>query len=44
MGVEPEVTKPEGQGQKNLSLAASKENTREFSQSSVSPISKMGKF
>ena len=44
LGVRPKVTKPEVQRQKNLSLAANKENTRDFSQSSVSPISKNGEI
>ena len=43
VGVEPkDTTKAESGRRKDLLLAASKENTRDLSQSSVSPNSKVG--
>ena len=43
VGVEPkDTTKPEIRRRKDLLLAASKENTGDFFQSSVSPNSKIG--
>ena len=43
VGVEPkDTTKPKSGGRKDLLLAASKENTEDLSQISVSPRSKIG--